>query len=130
MSSNYLFLKIKKKGRFFDIESNDNYLSMLFDIFDDGSWLEEGVKRELLNPSSRGITGNKTSIYIEGEKIIISPLFSPNPDEYAITIDRTKLLNLIDRWQEIMKLNPDEILFKRIGTCIKIEPIFYEKLNK
>ncbi len=126
MQNDFLFLKVKKKGDYFYTESNDDYLPTLFDIFEEkGSFLKR-LKEELLKTLSRGYTGNRTSVDVEGEKVIISPLFVDDPDEFAITIDRVKLLNLIDRWQEIIKLNPDEILFKRIGSCIKIEPIFKE----
>ncbi|GAB4455103.1 MAG: hypothetical protein OHK0036_18770 [Bacteroidia bacterium] len=128
---NSLLLKAKKRNSFFYVESNDDYLSMLFHIFNETGFFLDGFKRQLLNPLSRGYTGNETSVIIKEEKVTIrlSMIFD-NYDEYAITIDRTKLLNLIDKWQEIIKIKPDEIIFKRIDDSIEIEPIFYEKLNK
>lgn len=92
---------------------NNKYLKMLISIFDEGRGWTEAVKRQLLDPQSRGIFGEGSSIDISGNKVIIEPQFVDNPEDYAITIDRIVLLDLINQWQQLMEKKAPEIIFIR-----------------
>jgi len=95
------------------IIKGNNYLSMLIDVFnEDYNWTEV-VKEELLDPSSRGISGNKCDIIIKSNKVIIEPQFVDNPEDYAIDIDRDVLLSIIDTWEKLNAKQCQEITFTR-----------------
>lgn len=121
------FVILKKyEGRYYIEQDNDLYLVMLGDLFEEDQYVINYVKKDLINPLGRGITGNKMDITIEGTNVVISPLYGANADEYAITIDRITLLNVIIQWQELIKENPDEIIIKRVNNIISLESIFYQ----
>lgn len=72
---------------------------MLSAIFDEGSGWFEGVRKDLLDPNSRGVTGNRSDVTIKGDVVTIQPLYSENPEDWAIEIDRHVLLELIEKWK-------------------------------
>lgn len=91
----------------------DQYLEMLSGIFDEGRGWLESVKERLFIPSSRGIVGNKDEVIIDGDKITIQPQFTDTPEEWAIEIDKKVLLDLINKWQELVQKDAREITFTR-----------------
>lgn len=90
---------------------NKKYLGMLVSIFDEGSSWTNAVQKELLNPNSRGITGNRVDIGIQKNMVIIkSVCFDGNEiEDNAIEIDKKVLLALINKWQQLAKKDAQEI---------------------
>jgi len=100
-------------GYYEEDKSDDSYLTMLSEVFDEGSYWTNAIRHALQNPISEGATGNKTDVTIKGDKVIIEPLFAENPQEYAIEIDRQVLFDLINKWQELVAKKCQEITFTR-----------------
>lgn len=94
--------------------SDDKYLNMLADVFEDGSFWLECLMKELYDPSSRGIAGNRIRVKKkENDIVYVEPLFTDNPEEWAIEIDRQVLLDLINQWKDLLRKRPQEIIFTR-----------------
>lgn len=114
------------KGFYQESFRNDDYLSMLVDIFTDGGSFEECIQKELIKPDGKGCTGNKTDVTIKANKVIIEPLFTENPEKWSIEIDKDVLLTLISKWQELVQKDAQEITFTRHeDDNITIEGIFF-----
>jgi len=96
-------------------EKIDGYLLTLADIFKEGSGWTEVVKNNLLDQDSSGINGNASEVIIEANnKVIIQPSsYIKNAEECAIEIDKQDLLNLINKWQELVAKECKEIIFTR-----------------
>lgn len=102
-----------KDGYYMKQRYKDEYLGMLSYIFEDGSGWFEGVKRNLLNPNSKGVTGNRSDVTIKGDVVTIQPLYGDDAEDYAIQINRHVLLELIDKWKMLYEKEANEIVFTR-----------------
>lgn len=93
----------------------NNYLMMIISIFDEGGGWTKTVKRELLNPQSQGITGNRVEVDIQQNKVVIRDVCFDDDDteDNAIEIDRQVLLDLINQWQDLVQKEAQEIVFTR-----------------
>jgi len=90
-----------------------SYLGILRGIFDQGPSWTDTIKKELLDPESTGVTGEKVDVTITNKQIIIAPELVENPEELAIEIDRQTLLDLLKQWEELTAQNYQRITFTR-----------------
>ncbi len=92
-----------------------NYLRTLIDIFNDGYSWAQCVKRHLLAPESKGVTGNWIDIQIQNDIISIepTPLTVNDPEEYKIEIDRRALIEIITKWEKLADKDCVRITFTR-----------------
>lgn len=94
--------------------NENNHLTMIADaLCDGGMGPSYWIRGELLDPESRGVTGNATDITIKENQVFIQPLYGEDPLQYRIEIDRQTLLKVIDDWEEIVKKKPDEIIMSQ-----------------
>jgi len=107
--------ELERDGIGYKQKSTDAYLSMLAYIFNAGpDWLN-GVKRNLLNPLSTGLCNDMTYIKIKKNIVIIDfhPVFYSGYKDCSIEIDKQILLDLINKWQELVAQKCKEITFHR-----------------
>jgi len=116
---NYYQEELECHGNYYTTKNQDLYLSMIADIFNDGSEWTRAVKDSLLDQNSSGISGNVTDVTIENNKVIIEPsaYITPNSN-FSIEIDKQDLLNLINKWQELVARECKEIIFTRLEDGI------------
>lgn len=94
----------KYKDKYYlKMQCDDKYLDMLTDAFDDSPYWIDCLMERLLNPLSKGVTGNRIDISFRENKVLIEPLYVDNPEDYEIEIDRNVLIGLINQWQELVK---------------------------
>jgi len=93
------------------IKQDDTYLSRLINIFNESYSWTKVVVRELLDPHSTGINGNRTDVIINKDTVTIQPQFVDDPEEYAIAINRQTLINLINQWEKLVDQECQEIAF-------------------
>jgi hypothetical protein len=111
------------------MQCDDKYLNRLTDVFDDSPFWIECLMKRLLDPLSKGVTGNRIRVKKrENDKVYIEFIFADNPEESAIEIDRQILIDLINQWKDLLRKKPQEVIFTRHddGT-ITIAGIFDEK---
>lgn len=116
----YLVLKYLDKS-YRQTECDDEYLEMLALIFNDGNGWTNAVKDILQDPNETGIFGNMSRIRKQGISIEISYNFGDEFDEDYIEIDRQVLLDLINKWQELVQKKVPEIYIIRHDDNGKIE---------
>jgi len=115
---------VKTNDLYFYEFSNDESLSILVSPFVDGALRMRNIKKELLDPQSRGISGNKTDILIEEDFVTIGPTPPSEYDEDYITIERKLFLRLVNTWEKLVNLNVQEIIIEKINDEITMRGNF------
>ncbi len=111
---------------------NDKKFPILASFFTDGGTNMNSVKEELLNVHSKGLTRNYTDMTIQGNEVIISPLFAPEEDvdQYSIKVNRNNLLKLIDQWEDLVNRNVPEIIFVQQDNTIFLTDTMPQELRE
>lgn len=91
------------------IEKNDEDLSFIYSLLTDFSTNTDWLKRRLINPTSKGATGNSIHASFVKDEVFIDPLYCDEPEEYRVIVKRDVLLNIVDTWEELTEKGVPEI---------------------
>ena len=106
---NYIKME-RNQGSYFQRNDGNSILEALAILFDDHGSSANWFIEELLDPNSRGISGEWMRLKFKGDKVVVTPteLMYPrekpeDPEDYAIEIDRDVLLRLANEWQNLVR---------------------------
>jgi len=102
-------------GHYFYIKmlDNDYRLSMLSELFVNEQKFVSSVEQALYNQADLTLTHDEIAIIIKGPRVTIQPHNCPTSKNYAVTILKTELLNLITQWNKLSNARAKNIIMKR-----------------
>ncbi|MGB8366824.1 MAG: hypothetical protein WCD44_00545 [Candidatus Babeliales bacterium] len=118
------YLKLQKLKNGYEYkESNDAALETLNYFLDDCHAATNSFKKWMYDPAIEIFGGNVTTVEKEGEKIIITLEFVENEKKYDYSFETTreKLIDIMDRWNELYKKMPEKIIITRYNDAIILE---------
>lgn len=104
IKKNYVLMD-KHNGRYYYMNNSANFIvDILKNLFNDQGCSVEWFLSELIDPNSRGISGELTVISIKGDKVLLEPteMVRHNPEDYIVEIDRSELIRVASEWQALV----------------------------
>lgn len=86
-----------------------------------GPWGAHVFKEWIFDDTSEDISGNLNFLEKENDRIIISSHFSDNPYEWTFECTKEQLAHILDRWAELVPLQPKEIIIIEDGDSYIVE---------
>ncbi len=116
------YLKLKRLRNGYEYKgSNDAGLETLNYFLDDCHAATDSFKEWMHDPAIKMFGGNVTTLIKEGDKIIITLEFIDDDEEVAFETTIEELIRIMDRWNELYKKMPEEIIMTRYDDTVILE---------
>lgn len=120
-------IKLEKiKNSYLFKESQDSLLSILtFFLLDDCGIEIESWKKWFLEEPYTSVGSNATYLIKDEKKnkVYISRIWDDDPDAEELELSGEQFLHILDRWEELLKERPKEIIITKEGEKITMEGI-------
>lgn len=103
--NHFMLMEHYGKSYFKNNDCSDAVITLLATVFNDIGPNVDWALRELLDETSRGITGSLIRIIIRNDRVTVQPSYTmaENAEDYAVEIDRNELIRLAREWQELVR---------------------------
>ena len=126
------YIKFKlDRHRYYPEESNCKDLRMLGAFFRSDVGCDiSSFKDFLLDQGQEDTASNFSFLEKEGNNIVIGCLYSEDPYEWTFETTIKQLIEILDQWEKLCKLEPQEIIITREGDSITLEGKDFPKNKK
>jgi hypothetical protein len=101
---------------------NDIGIGLLIDILKFDPNTKQRFKENLPSTEQKLFFGDLNYGYVGGERAIIGDQYDTEEKEFEL--DRTHLLELINKWEDLSNRDAKEIIVRRDGERFEIEGVF------